>query len=477
VTTLYLMRTESPMHSRSTTDGERQVLEFWWVGEARWRHYVCFQSADLPYTSRDKSEAAIRIRGMNRLGLAAMRFALIPSLLSVMMADGPAQAQDDTKLLSPSEAYRAALLPLEAARAEQDDLTEADKFALGLGIGMASRDCLALSADVSALATNAKELLSLGELCLFGQQYEPARASLTKYLVLPDALDKRQALLLLVRAHLGLNQPASAAAEIKSLLSDYPYDAQIHFAMSQVIDAAEGADPRFDKLALHLCETQSAITLPLLVSGKAIEGKDVSATSSALFSDAVRCAALSRQSSKDDTPSVMQKLNQVAQQKGWIGTADLAPMQAASARQMMVGSKIPLSSLHGSAIIKNTLVPRTARLASGTVILLPFTLWSPGAPSVVRDLAKYSVQHRIYAITSWSANTGREDMPSEQILDALRAWQRTLPPNKELNVFHADSFPSGIVIRDGIVRFNSVLSTQGSERLLLSESANHIEKP
>jgi hypothetical protein len=99
VTTLYLMRTESPMHSRSTTDGERQVLEFWWVGEARWRHYVCFQSADLPYTSRDKSEAAIRIRGMNRLGLAAMRFALIPSLLSVMMADGPAQAQDDTKLL------------------------------------------------------------------------------------------------------------------------------------------------------------------------------------------------------------------------------------------------------------------------------------------------------------------------------------------------------------------------------------------
>jgi hypothetical protein len=119
------------------------------------------------------------------------------------------------------------------------------------------------------------------------------------------------------------------------------------------------------------------------------------------------------------------------------------------------------------------------------VILLPFTLWSPGATSVVRDLAKYSAQHCIYAITSWSANTGREDMPSDQILDALREWQRTLPPtvsvlvvpDKELNVFHADSFPSGIVIRDGIVRSNTVLSTQGSERLLLSAIANHVENP
>jgi hypothetical protein len=413
-----------------------------------------------------------------------MRFLVVPFLLSVLMAAVPAHAQEDTKSLSPSEAYKAALLPLNAARAQQNDLTEADKFALGVGIGMASRDCLALSADLSALATNAKELLSLGELCLFGHQFEPARVSLTKYLVLPDALDKRQALILLVRAHLGLNQPASAAAEIKSLLSDYPYDAQIHFAISEVIDAAEGVDATFDKLALHLCERQSAITLPLLVSGKAIEGKDVGASSSVLFADAVRCAALSEKSGKDATPTVMQKLIEVAHQKSWMGTADLAPMQAALARQTMVGSKVPLNSLHGHAINKNTLVPRTVRLANGTAILLPFTLWAPGAPSVVRDLAKYSAQHRIYAITSWSANTGRDDIPSDQVLDALREWQRTLPPTvsvlvvpeAELNIFHADSFPAGIVIRDGIVRSNAVLSTQGSERLLLGAIANRVER-
>jgi hypothetical protein len=167
-----------------------------------------------------------------------------------------------------------------------------------------------------------------------------------------------------------------------------------------------------------------------------------------------------------------------------MGTADLAPMQAALARQTMVGSKVPLNSLHGHAINKNTLVPRTVRLGNGTVILLPFTLWSPGAPSVVRDLAKYSAQHRIYAITSWSANTGREDIPSDQVLDALREWQRTLPPTvsvlvvseAQLNIFHADLFPAGIVIRDGIVRSNAVLSTQGSERLLIGSIANRVER-
>lgn len=209
-----------------------------------------------------------------------------------------------------------------------------------------------------------------------------------KCLLLPDALDKRQALILLVRAHLGLNQPASAAAEIKSLLTGYPYDAQIHFAISRVIDAADGVDATFDKLALHLCETPNVITIPLLVSGKAIESKDAVASSSVLFWDAVRCAALSERLGTETSSHVLQMLREVVQQSGWIGTADLASMQAALARQTMIGSKVPVNSLHGHAISKDALVPRTIPLANGTVILIPFTLWSPDAPSVLRDLAK-----------------------------------------------------------------------------------------
>jgi hypothetical protein len=59
---------------------------------------------------------------------------------------------------------------------------------------------------------------------------------------------------------------------------------------------------------------------------------------------------------------------------------------------------------------------------------------------------------------------------------ALREWQRNLPanvhmvvvPNAELSVFHVDSFPAGIVIREGTLLWNGVLSSQGAERMLLS---------
>jgi hypothetical protein len=141
-----------------------------------------------------------------------------------------ALVQGTSGSLSPSEAYKAALSPLNAARAQQDNLTDADKFALGVGMARASHDCLALSAHTSALETDAKELLALGELCLFGQQNEQARATLTKYLVPPHPQEKKLALILLARAHLGLKEPGSAAAEVNWLLRDYPYDAQIHFA-------------------------------------------------------------------------------------------------------------------------------------------------------------------------------------------------------------------------------------------------------
>jgi hypothetical protein len=395
-------------------------------------------------------------------------------------------AQEISSSLSPSEAYKAALSPLNEARAQQDNLTDADKFALGVGMARASHDCLALSAHTSALETDAKELLSLGELCLVGQQYEQARVTLTKYLVPPQPQEKKLALILLARAHLGLKEPGSAAAEVNWLLRDYPYDAQIHFAIDQVIDASEEVDAKFNDLALHLCATQNAVTLPLLVNGKAIEGKDLNGPSNVLFTDAIHCAALAEVAGKSSSAQdTMHQLTAIAKQQNWTGTADLAPIQAALARQMMVGAQVPLDSLHGHALSDNALVPRTVSLTRGTVLLLPFTLWSPSAPGVARDLAKFALPHTIYAIASWAANTGREDAPSNESLAALRSWQRTLPPHvsilivpeAELAAFHADSFPAGIMIRNGIVHSNSVLSTQGSERVLLSVMADRIEKP
>ena len=182
--------------------------------------------------------------------------------------------QESSKPLSPTEAYKAALAPFNQTRSQSNDLTDADRFALSIGIAQSSRDCLALSSDVSSFSHDAKELFALGQLCIFGQQFEPARAAFVEYLALPQPPQREQALSLLVRAFLGLNVPASAEAQVSSLLRDYPYDALIHVAIDQVIDNSEGASPFLNDMALKLCATQSAATVPLLTSGKALEGKE-----------------------------------------------------------------------------------------------------------------------------------------------------------------------------------------------------------
>jgi len=379
--------------------------------------------------------------------------------------------QESSTKLSPTESYKAALAPYTATRSQANDLTDADKIALGIGIAQASRDCLALSSDSSAFAGDPKELFDLGQLCIFGQQFEPARAALVSYLALPEPPKREQALLLLVRAFLGLKEPDNAEAQVSSLVRDYPYDAPIHAAIDQVIDNLEGASAYLNDLAFKLCTTQSAATLPLLRNGRALEGENGSASAATLFADAVRCAALPHSSSKLNS---YEDLAAIVQEPNWIGTADLAPMSSALKRQKMVGKSAPLTSLHGYLLGTKGLVPRAIQLRRGTVLLVPFTLWSPSTPEITRDLAKFAPRQAIYAITSWRANTGRDDVRSNEVLEGLRSWQRTLPKkvsilivqDSVLSEFYSDTFPVGIVIRDGIVLSNTVLSSEGAERLL-----------
>jgi hypothetical protein len=389
---------------------------------------------------------------------------------------GRSLAQENGKPLSPSEAYKAALAPLQASRTQPDDLTDADRFALQIGIARASHDCRALSSSASSPDADEKELIALGDLCLFGQEYGPARAALTKYLALPQPPERKRAMVLLVQALLGLNDPGSAELVVRSLLKDFPYDAEIHFAIDQVIDASEGLSDGLNRMALNLCTTQNAVTLPLLASGKALEGKEANASASVLFNDAVRCVSLAKGRDEPSGQEAMYQLAAIAQMESWQGTADYSPMQASLQRQQMVGTQVLLGSLHGLTLTNGKLAPRLLALKPSTVILLPFVLWSPNASEEASRLARLAPQQTFYAITSWSANTGRDDVPSSQISTALREWQRNLPtnvhmvvvPNAELSAFHVDSFPDGIVIREGTLLWNGVLSSQGAERMLLS---------
>jgi hypothetical protein len=390
-------------------------------------------------------------------------------ILSICLSAFPAPAQDNSTRLSPSEAYKAALAPYTETRSQANDLTDADRFALTIGMAQASRNCLALSVDRSAFSGEANELLALGQLCIFGQQFEPARAALVDYLALPKPPKREQALTLLVRAFLRLKNPVSAEAQIESLLKDYPYDASIHVAIDQVIESLEGTGKYFDEMAEQLCAKQSAATLPLLTRGKALAGADDGASAATLFADAVRCAALPG----SNTPSV-DALVAIVHEPCWAGTADLAPMQSALERQQMVGKRVPLPVLRGQMLGAGGFVPRAVALRRSAVLLVAFTLWAPSTPAILGDLAKLAPAERIYAITSWRANTGREDVRSSEVLDGLRSWQRTLPKNVSLLVvpeavltaFHSDVFPVGIAIHDGTVVSNTALSGEGAERLL-----------
>ena len=170
----------------------------------------------------------------------------------------------------------------------------------------------------------------LAQLCIFGQQFEPACTDLVNYLALPQPPQREQALLLLVRAFLGLRAPDSAEPQIDSLLHGYPYYFSIHLAIDQVIDEAEGSlfIPSFNDIALQLCQTQTAATLPVLRGGKTLEGKESTVSAATLFIDAVRCAALARSTGRSD---YLNELASVAHQSSWAGTADLAFTQQARA--------------------------------------------------------------------------------------------------------------------------------------------------
>jgi len=387
-----------------------------------------------------------------------------------------AGAQEARPALSPSEALRAAMDPFNQARAQNNDLTDADRLALSMGMARASRDCVALSA-ATELDVRPDERLALGRLCLFGQQFEPARAALVGYLALPAPAEREAALILLERAFLGLDEVGSAYAQVLSLVQDYSYDGQIHAAADLTISANEGGAPdpanEMNKEAMDLCEKQRDATLPLLVQGKALG--DV--PPSELYADALRCVAVARSVGDHGADETLNKLAAIAGEPVWEHTAELALMQQALARAEMLGKPAPVAALHGHQVnLAGGVTARVVPLGHGTVILVAFTLWSPSAAERIRALVALAPAHSVYAVTSWAANTGGEDASSPSAAAALVAWKKTIPaqvpvlivPDAELQRFHVDQFPAGVAIREGRVDSNMVLADGGAVRMMVA---------
>jgi len=367
--------------------------------------------------------------------------------------------------------------PFDQARSQNGDLTDADKLALSLGETRAAQTCLPLTSASASAPLDPAELLALGKLCLFGQQFEPARTTLVRYLALTSPPERETALILLTRAFLGLKSPGSAATQVLSLFRDYPYDAAIHSTADQAISANEVAPPLVVAYALPLCKKQAAATLPLLIQGKSLNSKDESVPAARLFADALRCSMLAGQAGTQIPDDSLDDLEKIEQQPVWQGTADLPLMQQAMARAAMVGQLVPLRALHARQLSsRQPSIPRALSLRRGTIVLAFFTLWSPSAPEAIQNLADAAPSAAIYAITSWRANIGGNDEPSPQLLSSLRAMSQALPrrvplfvvPDAELSTFHIDQFPAAVAINDGFVLSNVVLADQGSLRMALA---------
>jgi hypothetical protein len=237
------------------------------------------------------------------------------------------------------------MAPFNQARGQDDDLTEADTLALRVGMSEAASRCMELSAESQGFAKQLDEVLVLAKLCLFGQQFEPARVALVTYLAQTQPTRREDALLLLVRAFLGLGNTYSAEAQILSLFSDYPYDAQIHLAAKKVIGASEGLGADLDQAASELCARQADFVLPLLERGKALPGKDDDISASTLYVDALRCAILNRERGGSSANGAWEKLREIVRLPAWQNSADLLPMKEALAQAEMVGRATPLHAL------------------------------------------------------------------------------------------------------------------------------------
>jgi hypothetical protein len=376
--------------------------------------------------------------------------------------------------MTPSQEMEYATGPYVAARARPDDLTQADVFALRIGVARAEQACRELEPTWEELVKTPRELLAFAQLCNFGRRYDPARRAAQAYLSLPAPSEREKAYLVLVQSLLGLNDPADAAMQIYSLEGDFPYDAKIHLAADETILAGALLDDRSNTTSLGLCADELRNTLPLLEKGMGLEGKEESVAPDTLFADAVRCYEIQRDLHEDTAHATIAHLMAIAALPVWEHTAALENMQSALDRAEMAGEPSPEGAIRGKLVrAAGPLAPVKVDLTQGMRLLVPFTLWSPNAFSIVRDFHATVPEQRIYLVTSWAANTGVADTENAEILASLRSAAEGLPlrvsmlvvPDEVLQRLREDVFPAAIVIRNGVVRENVPLVGAAGKRM------------
>jgi hypothetical protein len=412
--------------------------------------------------------------------------------------------------MGPGEAYLYAMQPFNHARSAPNDLTEADQWALGIGVSRAKAQCDALGKVKLA----GEDLLAFGKLCIFGQDFDPARQSLIAYLALPQAKSPELGRLLLTRAFLGLQWIPSAESQLESLLSLYPYDASIHLGIDMVVDTAAASETTDDLDTIpRLNEQQLPHTLDALAHGGVVPASNGDQVDAALLvEDALRCADTLRRTDKQDAADAVVAKVMAAVAAGSIVNSALYPaIQNALARYGLPGQASSVRSLRGDELpMTGTPVARVVPLydtdpaahiivrhfGGSTVtqslddrtLVIVFSLAGPASQSAIQQiLARLAKDHitprlRVMAVTSFAANVGA-DTANAAVLEAIRAFRSSLPPtlpvylvpDVQLQRFAIDRWPAAILL-DGkgkILWLNTLSGSPGS----ILEMERDMESP
>ena len=403
--------------------------------------------------------------------------------------------------MSPADAYDYAMQPFTNARSSPNDLTEADQWALGIGVARARQSCEALLKE----KLRGEDLLALGKLCIFGQDFEPARRSLVAYLVLPQQKSPEVCRLLLTRAFLGLHSTASAESQLESLLSLYRYDASMHLGIDMVVDAAAASDSVDDLLVIgRLNEQQLPHILDALAHGGSVPASNGDSVDPALLvRDALRIAdSLRRRSKQADADKIVAQVKTDIEAPPILNSAFYPAIQNTVTRYELYAHRSPVRSFNAATLpARGPLVPHilplydpdpaahrivrgsgahtTIRALDDCTLVLVFSLAGPASSPtiqhIVNDLAKDHITPglKVIAVTSWAANIG-VDAPTPELLATVRALRGTLPaslpvyvvPDSELKPFAIDMAPAAILF-DGkgrILWLNTLSGSNGSIR-------------
>jgi hypothetical protein len=416
--------------------------------------------------------------------------------------------------MSPTDAYLYAMEPFNNARSAPDDLTDADKWALGIGIARANQQC-----EVRSTQTfDGEDLLAMGKLCIFGRDYQPARQHLIKYIALPQPKAPEIGRLLLARAFIGLGSLSSAESQMESLLSLFPYDASIHIGLDMVIDAASASDAT-DDLAIipRLDEQQLPHIFEALARGGSLTGNGDSVDAAMLVRDALRIAdTLRRDYKPDDASPIVDQIRTAITAPAILSSASYPSILNALTRYDLFRQPSPVHEFQGAEWTARGTVARvvplcdpnpaahrivtgsgsrtTIRMLDDRTLVLVFSLAGPASNDAIHKiLDRLARDHvtpglKVIAVTSFTANIG-VDAPTTQLIATLQAFRALLPPklptfvipDAQLKPFAIDRWPAAILV-DGkgrILWLNTLSGSDGSIRQMVRELETpiHFDPP